>query len=171
MRKLSVLLTILFLAALPLGAQIAKGSSWTALSCVYNIQKIDLSIDYSDADILGEEFEEFVKGEANWSNYEPEIRSRFIRAFNQEANDGRHPHRLGTYEDSACKMVIKVTKVRDKGSEVWGTLYLYDAEGNILFARKIKGEKGRFGSVCNLMGDAFDELGEVIGKILLYLRK
>lgn len=76
------------------------------MSCVYNIQKIDLSIDYSDADILGEEFEEFVKGEAH-------------------------------------KMVIKVTKVRDKGSEVWGTLYLYDAEGNILFARKIKGEEGR----------------------------
>ena len=107
---------------------------------------------------------DFVAGEANWSGYEPEIRSKFIRAFNEEANDGAFPHRVGSYPDAEYTMVIHVSKVDDRGSNVKGTMDIVNARGEVVFTHKVEGNEGRFGSVCNLMGDAFREMGEDIGQ-------
>lgn len=157
------LCALLLFAICPLFGQNAEPNFWTDLSVVANATKIDLQIDFSEAEILGEDFADFVANEADWSKSEPEIRKKFIRAFNEEANDGPYPHRLGTYPDAEYRMLIKVTRVTDKGSDVNADLYLLNASDEVVFFRRVNGERGRIGSVCNLMEDAFEDLGESLG--------
>ena len=154
---------LLLLAMCPLFGQNAEGSFWTDLSVVANATKIDLQIDFTDAEILGEDFADFAAAEPEWAQCEPAIRKKFIRAFNEEANDGPYPHRLGDFPDADYRMVLKVTRVTDKGSDVNADLSLVNAAGEVVFFRRVNGERGRVGSVCNLMEDAFEDLGESLG--------
>ena len=150
--------------SIALSAQKPVENKWSDLEFLRDSRRLNLIIDYSSADILGEDFEDFVAGEAEWNSYEPEIRSKFIRAFNEQADDGPSPHRVGTYPDAEYTLVIHVKKVDDDGSNVKGTMNIVNSEGEVLFTRKVEGNEGRFGSVCNLMGDAFREMGEDVGQ-------
>ena len=161
-RVLIILSTILW--SVMLSAQTPVENKWSDLEFLRDSRKLNLVIDYTSADILGEDYEDFVAGEAEWSSYEPEIRSKFIRAFNEEADDGLYPHRVGTYPEAEFTVVIYVKKVDDSGSNVKGTLNIINSEGEVLFIHKVEGNEGRFGSVCNLMGDAFREMGEDVGQ-------
>ena len=104
-------------------------SKWKDLLFLWDAKKIALVIDYSDADILGEDFQDFIKGEANWDKYEPEIRSKFVRAFNTEADDGPYPHRIGSYDDAQYTIVINVQRVTQDGSEIFAVVQIVDTEG------------------------------------------
>ena len=123
-----------------------------------------LEIDYSDADVLGQEFGEFVAGEADWEKNAPEIRAKFIKAFNAEANDGPYPHRLGDYKDVEYKMVLMVTRVAERGTDVNANMFIYNAQDKVVFSHRVNGEGGQVGSVSNLMGDALADMGESVGK-------
>lgn len=162
MRYYPFILTLMLLPHL-LMAQKAVESKWSELEFLNDSRRLNLVIDYSTADILGEDFEDFVAGEAEWNSYEAEIRSKFIRAFNEEADDGPYPHRVGTYPDAEYTLVIHVKKVDDKGSNVKGVMNVLSINGMVLFTHEVEGNEGRFGSVCNLMGDAFREMGEDVG--------
>lgn len=153
---------ILSLLIVPVYAQKVQDTPWSQLSQVAETRKINFEIDYSKADILGEDYADFVAGDAAWATDEGEIRSRFIRSFNTEADDGRYPHRLGSYGESDVKMLIKILEVRESGSSVSGLLFLYK-ENKLVFIRKVYAEKGRVGSVGNLMGDAMEVIGESLG--------
>ena len=163
MKRLSICAITLLLMC-PLFGQNIEPSFWTDLTIVANSTKIDLAIDYSDAEILGEDFAVFAANEPEWEQYEAEIRNKFIRAFNEEANDGPYPHRIGSYPDAEYQMLVKVTRVTDRGSDINADLYLLNLNGEVVFFRRVNGEKGQVGSVCNLMGDAFEDLGESVGK-------
>lgn len=52
----------------------------------------------------------------------------------------------------------------DSGSNVKGTMNIINPKGEVLFTHKVEGNEGRFGSECNLMGDAFREMGEDVGQ-------
>ena len=93
-----------------LSAQKPVENKWADLEFLRDSKKLNLVIDYTAADILGEDYEDFVAGEVEWSLYEPEIRSKFIRAFNAEADDGPFPHRVGNYPDAEYTLVIRVKK-------------------------------------------------------------
>ena len=162
--KRAYIILSLILWSLFLSAQNPVQYKWADLGFISDTRKLNLVIDYSSADILGDDFVDFVAGEANWGSYEPEIRSKFIRAFNEEADDGAYPHRLGNYPDADYTMIIHVLKVDDRGSNVKGTMDIVGAVGDVLFTHNVEGNQGRFGSVCNLMGDAFTEMGEDIGQ-------
>jgi len=163
MKRIYLIVSLVFLTT-PLLAQYGAGSRWSELGFLAQSRKLNLVIDYSFADMLGEDYVDFVAGEADWDRYAPEIRSRFIRAFNSEADDGPFPHRIGSYQDADYVIYIHVRKVHDGGSVVKGVMDITDAEGNVFFSREVEGNEGRFGSVCNLMGDAFEELGEDVGR-------
>ena len=163
MKRVFIIL-LLILWPVMLLAQKPVQNKWSDLEFLCDSKKLNLIIDYSSADILGEDFVDFVAGEVNWNSYEPEIRSKFIRAFNEEADDGAYPHRLGNYPDADYTMIIHVLKVDDRGSNVKGTMDIVDAVGDVIFTHNVEGNQGRFGSVCNLMGAAFTEMGEDIGQ-------
>jgi len=160
MKKLFALITAALLI-MPLYAE----DAWKELSFLASVKKINLVIDYSEADIVGEDFEDFVQGEKEWDTYEQEIRSKFVRAFNQEANDGDYPHRVGNYEDSKYTLVLKVKTVTKKGSEIHTKVLVTNQEGKVVFVRDDEWcEKGKYGSVPNLMGDAMGKMGMELGK-------
>jgi hypothetical protein len=163
MKRLIILFSIVLFSMVVM-AQKPVENKWAELEFLHNSRKINLVIDYSEADIVGEDYEDFVAGEPDWKTSEPEIRSKFIRAFNEEADDGSYPHRVGTYPDAQYNMIINVKKVGDRGSNVKGVMRITNAEGEVLFIHSVEGNEGRFGSVCNLMGDAFREMGEDLGQ-------
>lgn len=162
--KRAYIILSLILWSLFSSAQNPVQYKWADLGFISDTRKLNLVIDYSSADILGEDFVDFVAGEANWGSYEPEIRSKFIRAFNEEADKGTYPHRVGNYPDAEYTIVIHVGKVDDRGSNIKGTMDIVNAQGELVFTHKVEGNEGRFGSVCNLMGDALREMGEDIGQ-------
>lgn len=160
MKKLFTII-IAALMILPLYAE----NPWKDLSFLGSVKKINFVIDYSEADIVGEEFEDFVAGEVEWETYAQEIRSKFVRAFNQEANDGDYPHRVGNYDDAKYTLVLKVQSVTAKGSEIHTKVLVANQDGEVLFKREDEWcKRGTFGSVCNLMGDAMGKMGTEIGR-------
>jgi len=159
------LLSVILILTISLTALAQKMSDSKNLAAVADEQKIDLNIDFSNASILGVDFEDWVTGEPDWDQSYSEIRVKFIQAFNSIADRGRHPHRAGSAPNSSYLLHIKIEKVKDDGSEVHALVCVENKEGNTIYEKSMKGEQGRFGSVANLMGDAMEDLGYKVGRL------
>jgi hypothetical protein len=61
-------------------------------------------------------------------------------------------------------LVILPLKVTEKGSHIQGFFRIADKSGKEVFTHRFDNEAGIFGSALNLMGDAFEDLGEELGK-------
>ena len=138
-------------------------SPWSELSFLANDPLLNLFLDFSEAEILHQEARDFIANEPNWASGIAEVEAKFISNFNKRADKGKTPHRVGHYADAPYTLLLKVTTVEDKGSEINGYLCILDIEGNIVFCRKFEAEDGVAGSVLNLMGDAMTGYGEDLG--------
>lgn len=152
------------LLALCAYAQDVPEQDWDDLPFLAESKHISLDFDFTDADILGVPFEEYLKAKPNWTADLIDMRSKFIEAFNDGADHGRYPHCIvSSREPHNYKMVIKVKTVDQRGTNILATLFIYDNEGHELFRRHVQGHRGQVGTLENLMGDAFEEMGEDIG--------
>lgn len=159
--KKKYLVLFLILLSLPLYGQ--KLNSWKNLSVIANTRDLNCVIDYSGASILNETFDDWVKGEPDWDSSFYEICSKFRQSFNGNADKGKHPHRVGTFPDAEYSLVLHVLKVKDKGSNVQVQFEVVTKDGEVIFSQKGEGKQGRYGSVANLMSDAFEDLGGKLG--------
>ena len=136
-----------------------------ALSLLKDENKVNIVIDYSAADILGVDFEDWVESADDWDNYTKEHRTKFIQAFNKEAERIR----VGSYPDMRYTLQVHILKVDDKGTEINALISVVDSEeGVIIFEKEMDSEDGLWGTVANLMGDSLADLGKKVGR-LFYL--
>ncbi|GEM_PF-2988729 len=141
----------------------AEKSPWQDLSVLADVMNLNLVLDFSEATILHRDVSDFIATEPDWDTGIAEVEGRFMSTFNEGANWGSTPHKAGHYSDAEYTLVIKVTSVEDKGSEISGYVCIIDAVKQIVFSRDFNTEAGRYGSVLNLMGDAMEEFGDDLG--------
>ena len=116
---------------------------------------INLVIFWKSALIVDVPFNEWVKGEPDWAESETEIRLRFMKSFNGEARRFGAPFRVGTHPDADFTLVIRVVDVTNDGSKVTSEVSFIDKDRTPIYSDLWVFDDGMFGSVANLMGDAF----------------
>jgi len=157
--KKYLLLSILACLSLSIFAQNTPENSWKDLSFLDGQSQINFTVDFSRAIILDMDVEEFIAQEPDWDEGLAEMRAKFIQAFNEKS-----PVKAVTGEDTDYMLVILPLKVTEKGSHVQGFFRIADQSGKEVFTHRFDNEAGIFGSALNLMGDAFEDLGEELGK-------
>ena len=160
-----ILILVLLLVA-PIFVFAQKLNDSKNLGAIADETKLDLIIDFSEASILGVDFEDWVTGEPDWEQSYSTIRVKFMQAFNSSADKGKKPHKVGNAPNSNYVVYVKVQKVKDDWSEVHALVSVKNRDGEVIFADSIKGEQGRFGSVANLMGDAMEDMGWKVGRLI-----
>jgi len=140
---------------------------------------MSLKIDFSSAMIEGLEIDEFIASDSSWETASVEMRDKFISAFNRSTmakpiyNGQQHgtPSIYGSgihmiikdKPENCYTLVIRPFDVSEKGSHIIGIYQIVDRSGNPVYKENFDVEKGKFGSVTNLMTDAFEALGDKIG--------
>ena len=158
MKKILLYLSLIALPALSF-AQKVKDHPWQDLSFLSGQSKINLVIDFSEATILNMDATDFISQESDWEKGVVEMRTKFIQAFNNKSKV-----RAANSTDTDYTLTIIPLTVTEKGSHVKGNLRITDKGGNEIFLHSFNNEAGMFGSAINLMGDAFEDLGEKLGK-------
>lgn len=158
--KRYLFISILAFLSLSLFAQTEKENSWKDLSFLSGEAQINFAVDFSRAIILDMDVEEFIAQEPDWDEGLAEMKAKFIQSFNKKS-----PIKAVTGEDTDYALVILPLKVTEKGSHIAGILKITDKSGNEVFLHRFDNEAGIFGSALNLMGDAFEDLGEEMGNI------
>lgn len=166
MKKL--LVYFLFFLTGSLYSQDLPEYNWKDLSNVASIKSFDFEINFEHAEIMWLKHSEYVKIDPEWSLYESRFLAQFIGAFNAEANIGSYPHFIANGIDSEFKMVLQISNVTDGGSHIYGNLFIFNPNGQILFWHPVESKKGRIGSVCKLMGFSFIEMGHNVGRKFYY---
>lgn len=124
---------------------------------------ISFKLDYSESMIKNIPFEDFVDLEENWELGYKEITAKFLAEANDELGGKLI---LSSKKETEWQIVLKLDRVDDDGGS-FGSLYLYDKNGNVLAeTSKIHGVGGKFGTQLNLMGDAAERMGKQVGRIL-----
>lgn len=153
------LLSILACLSLSIFAQNTPENSWKDLSFLDGQSQINFTVDFSRAIILDLDVEEFIAQEPDWDEGLAEMRAKFIQSFNEKS-----PVKAVTGEDTDYMLVVLPLSVTEKGSHIKGFLRIADKSGKEVFTHRFDNEAGIFGSALNLMGDAFEDLGEELGK-------
>lgn len=141
-------------------------TSWNDMPFLTGVFKARFVLDLSDALINGIEAADFPEIEPEWENGVKEMKLKFMSAFNNEAAKGIHPIRIGLNTEAPLTFFLVVTTVTEDGSLVNGIFEVRDSDNTLLFSKAVWAEKGHHGSVPNLMGDALEEMGEMIGRKL-----
>ena len=84
--KRIILLSALAIVSLNLFAQRAKEQSWKDLSLLLGQSRISLVVDFSKADILNMDAEDFIAQELDWDKGLAEMKTKFIQAFNEKSS-------------------------------------------------------------------------------------
>ena len=104
--------------------------------------------------------EDFIAQELDWDKGLAEMKTKFIQAFNEKSSV-----RAVTSKETDYTLTIIPLTVTESGSHIKGILSITNKEGVEVFQHRFDNEAGMFGSAINLMGDAFEDLGEELGKI------
>lgn len=158
--KRIVLSILLITAVLPLFAQ-KNLDSWKRLDPLRG-QEINFGLDFSNAQIMGQNANDFIASREDWKNEHQEIWCRMVNAFNSYA----YKSTLGGYRESEYTLLIQPVLVDDDGSTIDGWTQVVNSKGEVIFCRSFHVSEGHFGSVTNLMGDALAKYAEKLGKKL-----
>lgn len=138
---------------------------WIALE---NQSSIDFQIDFSDAyidNVPAAQFIEKKKEEKDWDVEFTKMQVRFLRKFNNRTMKTSSSLTAGNRPDAPIILIIKVIDVTDRGANILAKCIIKrKLDGQILFCHSVQTDKGVAGSVLNLMGDSFEEMGEFLGK-------
>ena len=152
----------LLLLSLNLFSQEVREDDWEVASCLATNEFVGLDIDFSEADILGVSFDEYVAVNPSWESYYQLMKKSFSQEFNENADRGKYPHRIK--EPHSCQMIIKINSVQKRGTRIIGTIILLNKEGNEVFRRSVQGNGSGHGEVEEVMCRAFADMGESVGE-------
>lgn len=160
MKRISVVAVMMALCFIPSFAQkVTKGS----LSILKNESQMNMVCDFTKCTIDDMPAYYFIKQEENWEKGVAEIITRFGEGL------GRKIPTLivGQFPEARYTLVYNVTVI-DDDEDCKGTMVLKETQtGNIVAEiEKANGSAGSFGSFFNLLGDAFEDLGKKIGKLI-----
>ena len=131
--------------------------------------RINLTIDYTQATISGLTFDEFVamqNGEdQKWESVEGEWRMKFLG----EANDilQRRNLYIGSFKDAKLTLIITINTINRHG-DINCHLNFKTNKGEFLinYDNNMSVDGGTWGSLVNLIGDGHESLGEAVGKYI-----
>ena len=139
----------------------ADKSLW---ECLGGATKAKFVLDLSEAVIEGIEAGDYAVFEPDWDKEVLEMNKKFISSFNTASAKGPYPLRIGLTTQSDITIVIVVTTVTGDGSNVNANFEIRSKDGETLYTEPVSADEGRFGSVLNLMGDAFEKMGTRLGR-------
>jgi len=158
-----ILLILLSLLPITTFAQKVTENDWYDLSAIKDIRKFNLEIDFSEAIILNWEAADFIAEEPAWEDGIKVMRKNFINAFHKQTGKGNYTYRIGNYPELQSTIYVKALEVKERGTHIDALITITNEDGDVVFTKKVKGESGLFGSTVNLMGDAMEDLGKVLG--------
>jgi len=159
MRILGITLFV-FSLWLPASAQKVVEGSFPTLN---NGEKLNLVLDFSNANIHGMSEEEFAVYEPDWNVDKPDIIARF---FGEMSSKLRGKIYVGNFKEVTYVLKVNVLNITVKGDfECEAILQTHD--GNLM-ARigDIKAKGGTFGTKLNLIKDGSGHTGKVLGKFI-----
>lgn len=147
---------------------------------IKDLKKINIIIDYSEAKIDGKSEESFIisktleedEGE-EWRNYwNNKVKKIFMYKFTSAINENKGLMSLGflagDFPDALYTATYKLKRV-DSDGELYGNIIFTEKSSNKIVAIiKLNGDGGHWGSIENLMGDAFEKAGIKLGRFLNY---
>ena len=126
-------------------------------------QRVKMYIDFSEADIMGMEEDDFAAYEENYVRYKVEIVANFY-SYANEALRGKLL--VGNYkQETEYTLNVIVHSVSAKGDYSCDLILSHD-NGDIAKAEGIFCKGGKFGSKLNLMKDGAEHTGAFIGFFL-----
>lgn len=164
-----ILILFMFLSVIGYGQKLISGS----LDFLKGEKELEINFDYSKMLIMNNTEEDFLylktdqKGE-EWRVYwNKEVKKSLKFDFVSEFNGKSALH--ASYKDNpkanyiATVYILTVDSNGKTGSEV---VFTQRGSGTILAKIKLNGNGGRFGTLENLMGDAYKRSGENLAKFL-----
>lgn len=129
--------------------------SATNLSSLWNVDNINVIIDFSEAKVAGINFAEFRE-----RNIDAETFEKFSTEMDRllDGLNGLKGYRFSYTPTAPVTLVVKVRDIDSDGRVNTSDFVLMDTNTKEVFSGvRIKSKGGRFGSFPNLMGDAFEE--------------
>lgn len=140
----------------------AQKVTYGSFDVLANEREVCVKLDYTGAMIDDLPFDVFLETEDNWDKGNREILLKFIK----EANKEESGILFLTKKETKYILVFKAISVSGRGTTI-GYLNLLDNEDNIIAKTdNFKARGGRFGTHINLMGDAAERLGEMVGSFI-----
>ena len=175
MKKL-LLSVFLFLGLLSIthAQKILEGSfEFTA-----NLKEVNIVIDYKDVIVDGKNEESFVvqktfeedEGE-EWRNYwNNKVKKLFMYKFCSAISENEDIKSLGVligdYPNALYTATFVLNRVDGDGELYGNVVFTENSSKKILAIVKLNGDGGHWGSIENLMGDAFEKAGKRFGQFL-----
>lgn len=125
------------------------------MSKLWNIDNINVIIDFSEAIVAGQNFGEFCERNIDAKTFEkfPSEMDRLLDGLS-----GLKGYRFSYTPSAPISLLVKVREVDSDGRVNTSDFVLMDTNTKEVFSGvRIKSKGGRFGSFPNLMGDAFEE--------------
>ena len=160
MKRISVVAMVMAICLMPCVAQkVTKGS----LSVLKNEKQLNLVCDFTKCTIDKKPSEYYIKKNPKWDEGVAEIITRFGEGLSTKVNTLI----VGQYPEAKYTLVYNLEKI-DDDEDSFGTMVLKDTQTGDIVAiiHDANGSAGHFGSFFNLLGDAFENLGKKIGKLI-----
>lgn len=159
MRLKNIILVVsLMLTSATLHAQkVASGD----IKCLQDQTAVNLDVDFSNCMIVDVPATVKMSSEPNWEKGVSEISARFSRG------SIRYGFYINDKSDSRYTLIYHLATI-DDDQDTTGTIEVRDNTTGTTVAviEKANGKAGHFGSFFNLLGDAFENLGKKIGKLI-----
>ena len=135
---------------------------------------ITVQFNFTQADIDGQSIEDFIEFKTfekglNYSHEFDKDKRKIISDFIEEFNDTNSPIILTVSSNTNIVLTVNVKRISRKGNMVnCDYVFLNKATDEIIASVSMTSKDGRVGSFTNLMGDAFEKAGRILGK---YIKK
>lgn len=160
-------LLMLGLAASVSAQTVREGS----LRPLLGVRAMSVNIDFSKTMVEGLRLKDYIQD--LYYAYGGDYRGKFDRdtreilvEFVEEFNDVEAPLMLTVSRNAPLHMTVVVKEVSRKGNIVKCDYVISKSHGPQVAVIEMTSREGRIGSFTNLMGDAFEEAGEDLGKFI-----
>ena len=159
-KTLSILLCFILCSCMCVAQKITEGS----IGCLKNEQKINMICNFDNC-LIDKIPASLVKEKRqNWDEGVSEIISRFSLAV---AKKSHLLISMGDFPDAKYTLIYYLSNI-DDDQDCRGYMVLQETVTGTVVAKieKANGSAGTYGSFFNLLGDAFEDLGEEIGQLI-----
>lgn len=161
MKKISFVIAMTVISILPCCAQILVQGS---LEVLKSERHLNLVCDFTNCLVDKKPVEYAMQREEDWDGGVAEITLRFGEGLSSRV----HSLLVGQYPDAKYTLVYYLSEI-DDDQDCKGRMTLKETAMDTVVAEiaEANGSAGKFGSFFNLLGDAFENLGKKIGKLIM----
>ena len=138
---------------------ITKGS----LSVLQDQKQVNMICDFDNCTVDKHSIEYAKDQHDNWDLGVMEITKRFSDGYNDKS---KHYSKFGNFPDAKYTLIYHLIDI-DDDQDTKGTIDIIETQTKelVVHIEKANGSAGMFGSFFNLLGDAFENLGQKLGKL------